>query len=240
MKKKNKNLELRIYEILGVKIFKKMVFELLYSLSFFVTFKLSRKERKNIIDSMPSNYVMKKGNRLQDLKNFKKAILFNTGLHTLGFTTSMYSIIKTIIFFPTTFSVICFLFLIIVNLYCLMLQRYNWVRINEVINKFAPHEEKIKNKLKDELKDKDKSLSPHTYKIVNVNKKEKLVTFEDLLNNATIKQLKEYKKHLEIFQEYNNIANIFINSDSATRTAPLERGKLLKIELKLNKSNKND
>lgn len=236
MKKKSKNLELRIYEILGVKIFKKMVFELLYSLSFFVTFKLSRKERKNIIDSMPSNYVMKKGNRLQDLKNFKKYILFNTGIHTLGFAISMYSIINTIIFFPITLSVITYLFLIIVNLYCLMLQRYNWVRINEVINKFTPHEEKIKSKLKEELKEKDKFLSPHTYKIVNVNKKEKTVTFDDLLNNTTIKQLKEYKKHLEMFKDYNDIANIFIDSDLVTRTAPLENGKPLKIELKLNKS----
>lgn len=62
-----KNLEMRIYELLGIKTFKKLVYKLVYLMSFLFYFSISKEERLKRVHQNPNNYNMKKGNRLQDL-----------------------------------------------------------------------------------------------------------------------------------------------------------------------------
>ena len=81
MNKKEKNIELKIYEWLGIKTFRKIVFKLLYIGVIPFTFRITKEERWNLIHNTPSNYTMKKGNGIQDLKDFKKELFFNTSIH---------------------------------------------------------------------------------------------------------------------------------------------------------------
>lgn len=86
---------------------------------------------------------MKKGNGLKDLKDFKKCLYFNSGIHICVL------IICIINLFIRSFIIqIPF---IILNLYCLMLQRYNYIRINNIIKKYEDIENKKINNIKDEI-----------------------------------------------------------------------------------------
>ena len=68
MDKKYKNIELRIYGFLGVKIFRKMAFGLYKLFSFPFTIFMSKEERKEFYRAS-NNYNMKKGHGLQDLRD---------------------------------------------------------------------------------------------------------------------------------------------------------------------------
>ncbi len=178
MKKKNQK-ELQIYEFLGIKQFRKILFKILYIVSIPFTLKMTKEERIFKLSNTPSNYIMKKGNGLQDLKDFKKSLLLNTLIHTtailifmsylliLGLNASLFSIINSIVF-------------IFINAYCLMLQRYNQIRINQVIQKGMHLEEMKKNKLKEELKKEETLVNDYT------------ISFEELLDTMTYAQLKQY------------------------------------------------
>ena len=62
MNKKGKNIELKIYEWLGIKTFRKIVFKFNYIILIPFTFRMTKEERWNLIHNTPSNYTMKMGN----------------------------------------------------------------------------------------------------------------------------------------------------------------------------------
>ena len=194
MKKKNKNLELKIYEILGVKIFRKLVMKLLYfcAYPYFILLKIPKEKRKKILYNTPSNYFMKKGNALQDLKDFKKQLYFNAGIHIIVLIIIL-TILYTNIFVDIPF--------IILNLYCIMLQRYNYIRINQVINKHKIFEKNKIKLIKTELKEKDSLLKEHVYILECIGKKKEIKTLDELLENAPIERLRQIKKLLEDISE---------------------------------------
>lgn len=209
MNKGEKNFEIRLYELLGVKIFRKMVFGLRDILAFPLVFKMEKEERKKFLNT-PSNYNMKIGHGLQDLRNFKGALLFNSAIHMFVLITCLPNFLKVIgaVSIPISLSsaltnVIC----VGISIYCLMLQRYNWVRINKVIKKYKPREDKQKEEIKEELIHEDSLIDEHTYIISNNKNKEKEMTIEQLLKNATLSQLKEYRKYLRYYKNINETIN---------------------------------
>ena len=125
MNKKEKNIELKIYELLGVKTFRKLVFKLRYISIIPFTRHMTREERHNIIYNTPSNYNMKKGHGIQDLRDFKKQLLINAGIHIFGLITCIPSFLNVIGGTATLFATIVTPFLASINTYCIMLQRYN-------------------------------------------------------------------------------------------------------------------
>lgn len=62
MSKKEKNIELKIYELLGVKTFRNMLFKLLYIFVIPFTHEMTKEERYKFIYNTPTNYTMKKVN----------------------------------------------------------------------------------------------------------------------------------------------------------------------------------
>lgn len=231
MNKKEKNIELKIYELLGVKTFRKLVFKLLYISIMPYTRHMTREERYNSIYNTPSNYNMKKGHGMQDLRDFKKQLLFNAGIHIFGLIACIPSFLNVIGGTATLFTTIATLFLVTINTYCIMLQRYNQIRINQVIKKGEHLEEAKKNKLKEELIKEDSLLSKQIYKVVNKREEEKNITFEELLENATYEQLKQYRDYLSCFKKIDQITkgqqSYYVLDEKSSISVPLQKIKKL-------------
>lgn len=147
MLKKIRNLEKRFYEIIGIRTFKKMAFALVKFLSLPILLCLSEDER-HIFLNAPSNYNMKKGHGIKDLKDFKKMLLFNATIHTWG----LYKCIPGMkMVFMGSFTVAESILMVIptlINLYCVMLQRYNLIRIHEAEEKHERYQELKKKRQK--------------------------------------------------------------------------------------------
>lgn len=236
-RKKNKKLELRIYEFLGIKIFRKMAFILMKVLSYPFTIKMSKEQRKSFFNGA-SNYRMKKGNGLQDLRDFKKMLILNASIHACALLALAPNVIKIISGAFSTMSttlVVTTIIATIINAYCIMLQRYNWVRINEVLKKHSKRDEKKKELLKETLKKEDELLNEHTYKMVNRQNKEKEITFEELIENADIEQLRNYQKNLALINSYNEICNKYKDSEPYFKDEFVlneDNGKTIKLKFK--------
>lgn len=199
MNKNRENIELKIYEFLGIKAFRKMAFGLRDKLSILFTLKMSKEERKYYLYHTRSNYNLGKVNSLEDVKKFKKQLFLNTSIHVIGLLVCFPNFLKVITGVAELSTIIINQICICVNLYCIMLQRYNSIRINRLIEKMIPRYEKQKTQIKEELKNKDKQLGQHSYKIVNKKDKEISITIEQLLEKATIKELKQYREYLVYF-----------------------------------------
>lgn len=226
MNKRGKNKELKIYELLGVKTFRKLVFGFCNLLMF----KKTKEEREEILNSV-SNYKMKKGNGLQDLRDFKKQLLFNTKFHIGALLVCVPTFLKIADGTATLPAIIINLSCAAINIYSIMLQRYNYIRINEVLKRGRPREEKQRNELKEELRKKDLLLHQHTYKVVDKHDKEKEITLDELLENATLEQLKQCREYLELFTRCNKRSYLEDEFYKDSKV-PLGKKKTLKIELK--------
>lgn len=202
-KNKNKTIEMRIYELLGVKIFKKIVMKL-YDRYFHYL---------NIFNGSRNSYTIGKIKNLEDINSFKKMLLFNFIPHLIGILAFLLSIPSIINGVYSVVELIEIVITTIINVYCTMLQRYNWIRINQVIKKQTPKYEQQKEEMKEKLMQTDSQIKPHSYKIINIRKRtEKNITFEELLETANIKQLKKYRELLEDYKKYKlNESLIYIN-----------------------------
>ena len=110
-------MESKIYEFLGVKYFKQLTFKLE---------KLIHKKDKG----QNKNYHLK-GNGLEAIENFRKYLYYNGFIHVKN---SIALIIGLTVFVLTTrfnYYLIPFILLLIKDLYCVMLQRYNWIKLSE-------------------------------------------------------------------------------------------------------------
>ncbi len=198
--KKNKTVEMRIYELLGVKIFRKMAFGLRNLFFLPITIGMSKEERRRAFASLnntSTNYNLGKGRRLDDAKKFKKQLLLNTGLHIYALGLCVPGFLNTISGVAPIGVSVSNAIAIAINFYCIMLQRYNWIRINQLIKRMAPIYEKQMEELKEELKEKDSLLPEHTYTIKNKRSKETELTFDQLIENANLNQLRACRKYLD-------------------------------------------
>ena len=238
--KKNKNVEMRIYELLGVKTFRKMAFALRDKIWILFTLKMSKEERKEYLYHTASNYNLGEVKSLEDVKKFKKQLFINSGIHVWALSVCLPNFLKVIGGTASLSTAIINLTCIGINLYCIMLQRYNGIRINQLIEKMTPRYERQKDAMKEELRKEDSLLLEHTYKIVDKKERETSITFEDLIANANIEQLKQYREYLAYFQSVNQSMqeNGFYSAEHQVAVSmPMEKHKTLKLELKPNKHN---
>lgn len=131
---KNKKLEIKIYEKLGIKKFKELVLAFKEGL-----FHLNLNYNSNVRED---NYTLKPGKNIQNIVDFKKKILFNSIVHIVGLSLSLLPFFLS--FFFSLFGNILELifvyffsfFMLCMNGYALMLQRYNYLRIQDVMTKY--------------------------------------------------------------------------------------------------------
>lgn len=118
-------MEMKFYRKIGVLQWKKFV---LWLMSKFIRDPEMRKG---------GNYYLRRIS-LSAVKDFKKALWFNGTIHAIGLLNCILVIANdifanNIISSSMLINTICFF----INLYCVMLQRYNWLRIKKVLNKVA-------------------------------------------------------------------------------------------------------
>jgi hypothetical protein len=174
---------------------------------------------------------------LEDVKNFKGELFSNASIHLFG----------VLVLIPNYIDIICGTLaiptLIItliaggINLYCVMLQRYNCIRINQLIKKMTPKYEKQKDAIKEELKKEDSLLLEHTYKIVGKKQRETSITFEDLIANANIEQLKLYREYFAYINQSIQENGLYHIDHQVDISVAMGKHKSLKLELKPNKHN---
>lgn len=157
--------------------------------------KIGVRKLKELILSLPlpkieprdnSSYFLKRGNGLQDLKEHKKYLYLNGVFHGVAFVCLALSTP------PFLSIVIC-----TIQAYLVMLQRYNYIRIKEAVEKHQDHEQqKIKN-LKIHILEKDASLRLHKVELYKYQFGKHTTlseSLEDILDHASYFELLYYKK----------------------------------------------
>jgi len=156
---KRDKIETKIYEFLGVLFFQKCVFALEKIIHF-------KDKGKNI------NYHIK-SNNIDELENFQKFLYFNGFIHVRNFVILFIFLIFQSIYLNPMFLIYTIPALI-KNAYCVMLQRYNYIRINHVI-KLKKHQIQQRNIKKMEKIQESEALS-------RVKKDNVEVTLEQIQN----------------------------------------------------------
>ena len=162
-------MESKIYEFLGVKYFKQLTFKLE---------KLIHRKDKG----QNKNYHLM-GNGIDAIENFRKYLYYNGFIHVKN---SIALIIGLTVFVLTTgfnYYLIPFILLLIKDLYCVMLQRYNWIKLNEYKEKLEQRENRKVMKEANKIKEKDFS-----YNLEQINAMlDELRKLKDYLtNNGTV------------------------------------------------------
>ena len=218
---RDKDLEIKIYELLGIKKFRKMAFILRDTLMYLPTIKMSKERRKNILYNSYSNYNIGKNKDYESIKKYKKMLFINSGIHTFYLLKYISAMVA-----GTNVDEIVILWLLL-NTYCIMLQRYNHIRINSLLKKMEPRYEKQKEELKKVLKEYETLIKNHGYIIEERNGLEKTISFDELISNANIKELKELYNYLQI-------VNLFINNKDKSNNDQFNKKLLLKGNKTLN------
>lgn len=192
-----RDLELKFYKKLGIRKFRDILIKTVYLLflPFFIIFKVPKEKRKNTFYKFQTNYFMEKGNGLKDLKSFKKWLYINAGIHIYALVPCIRSLLTGTFIIEIPF--------IILNLYCIMLQRYNYIRIDNTIKKYEDIEKKKICSIKEEIKDniEETHISIYSPK-KKINESDK--TLDNVLDNLSLKSLRELKKLIETKQICNN------------------------------------
>lgn len=204
MKDKFNNIEMKIYEALGVNLFKKFIFKLLDIALLPITSKMNKRDRYDYLYNTHSNYNIGQRKDLQSLRNFKKYIWFNAGVHIFSLYFCSVSVKNIFSLAANNLAVVLLstfnIALIVLNIYCIMLQRYNAIRINKTIRKYATLEQKKKAKICNELMVEKQITDNLTHEIIK-NKQVRPITFEEFLQTATLEQLKNYHNVLITMQK---------------------------------------
>ena len=197
-KNEKPSVELKVYELLGVKQFRKLVFLLE---------KLIHFRDKGVNQNYHiSNY------SLDEIKKFKKFLFYNGRIHIQNSFWIVIGIILELIFIGNNViltSVLCEE--LIRNLYCIMLQRYNYIRMNDLENKII---DKKTNKITEIVKKENE----------NNYKKEKSSNIEivkcsvcdeksDMFANLSIGELKSLKQYLIQKSQDDNVCNYFLTKE---------------------------
>lgn len=188
MKEKLNNFELKFYKAIGIKTFRKMVLKTVYAIyiPFYIMEKIPKEEWKETFHST-INYFMKKGNGSQDLKDFKKYLYLNSSIHIIAAMFNISSMLSG------NFTVIP---IFILNIYCILLQRYNYIRIDTTIKKLVKVEKRKIEKIKIELKEKNNQVKNLSYTIGRISEEKKETNIDELLNDASLEKLRKIKKLL--------------------------------------------
>lgn len=191
----NKTIEEKIYEAMGIKTFKKLVLNMQQKLR-----KVLKVDDEKVSGD---NYFIETQN-LEGYNKFKRqGLLYNFSVHFPAMIIGGLLIINTITSNNINIGLLardgfCFL----LNTYCCMLQRYNQIRINKVIDRLKIREEK--KQIKDDNFDKEKTL----HNDLNLNQSKKKTSIEELIQKR--ETLINYKNtNLEEYNRNNLCVNNF-------------------------------
>ncbi len=171
--------EKSFYEKIGVKCIKKLVLKLPLP-------KFGAREE--------NNYYLKKGNGIADLQDQKKFFYFNGVIHGVTLLWQC---------FFASVSPVFLLITSVIQVYLIMLQRYNYIRIEEVIEKGESLEKKKIKNLKIYILEKEAQLKMHHVRLYGYELWKEVTiseSLEDILNQASYLELMYYKRlfcHLE-------------------------------------------
>ncbi len=126
------NFEIKFYELLGIRLFQKMVFLLERIIHF-------QDGKKNI------NYHFKQLN-YEEAEGFAKFLFYNGSIHFKNLITILVYLIVKIILGKWHFIDYVVILFGIKDLYCVMLQRYNYLRIKIFISRINDRNRNIINK----------------------------------------------------------------------------------------------
>ena len=141
-KKKGEDLELKIYKALGVKQFRNLAFKLEKLIHI-------KDKKKNI------NYHINDCKDLVSIDKFKKYLYYNGFIHVKNLIFGSVGLTLMIILNASVVPVIALSTLLLKDAYCVMLQRYNWIRITRHEEKLKARERKRIDKVKSNI-DKEK------------------------------------------------------------------------------------
>lgn len=177
---KNQKIEVKIYELLGIKLFKKVVFKLEKI--------IHRKDGKKNI-----NYHIKNSNDMESVDNFKKFLYYNGAIHTKNLIFDIPVIILMIMFRYNLILIVPIMLWSIKDIYCIMLQRYNWLKINSFEEKLQVRKDKRIERRVEEI-DKEK---------IKVNLAQK-----EIDKNELVAELEKMRNYLMKIRSENNELHI--------------------------------
>lgn len=197
--KKINEVEIKLYEKLGVRFFRKLAYGVYYMLKKPIVYSRVKDKdlRKKMLKS-PDNYNMKTGNGMQDLRDFKKMLLINASLHIFFLGDTIHDFIFALVNgIPISYAS-AFIIPFLLNGYCIMLQRYNQLRINKVLEKGEKVEARKKVVLCEQIKKEEFLSKVESYKLLSrKNQEEVPITLDDFLNSLSLQDLKFYKESLD-------------------------------------------
>lgn len=232
--KKNKNMELQIYELLGVKKFKKMAFALRDFLMLPLTFGMNKNKRRDFLYHTSSNYNIGNIRSFENIRKFKVALYVNSSIHL---TLLLINFPIFVELFNGNLSLLISILSIAsagINLYCLMLQRYNCIRINQVIHKMSSKYEKKKEKIKEELTKQNSKQKNLSYTIIDKKQNESNISFEDFICKASLKELMHYREYLTLLQGFDKMHDTdtpYFDKNPIYFDIPMEKKKTLRLAL---------
>lgn len=168
-KKKGEDLELKIYKALGVKYFRNLAFKLEKLIHI-------KDKKKNI------NYHINDCKDLVSIDKFKKYLYYNGFIHVKNLIFGSVGLALMIILNASVVPVIALSTLLLKDAYCVMLQRYNWIRITR-------HEEKLKARERKRIDKVKLNIDKEKVEEVIINNK---VNREELIRE--IQALRNYLK----------------------------------------------
>lgn len=177
---KNQKFEVKIYELLGIILFKKAVFKLEKI--------IHRKDGKKNI-----NYHIKNSNDMESVDNFKKFLYYNGAIHTKNLIFDIPVIILMIVFRYNLILIVPIMLWLIKDIYCIMLQRYNWLKINGFEEKLQVRKNKRIERRVEEI-DKEK---------IKVNLEQK-----EIDKNELVAELEKMRNYLMKIKSENNELHI--------------------------------
>lgn len=149
-------IEIKIYKFLGIEKFKRLVFKL-------ENFIHRNDNMKNI------NYHVINSNSISSVENFKKYLYNNGKIHVRSLINGVIIIGITLILGINPLILTFLGLLMIKDIYCIMLQRFNWIKIKEFQRKLKEKEERKIIKEKENL---DYEQVKQTATKLNINRKE--------------------------------------------------------------------
>lgn len=117
-------MEMRFYELIGIKYWKRLV------LWFIGLFYRKPEKRKG------GNYWLESIS-VDGIKNFKEMLILNALLHTIASIFNTIWLVKYHFFVDNIPLLIFYIVMYVVNGYCIILQRYNWLRIKKTLKKIS-------------------------------------------------------------------------------------------------------
>ena len=132
-------LELQIYELLGIKKFQKL------------TFLLEKIIHRND-NGYNENYHLKKKYYNRNVQDFKKFLFYNGGIHIRNILFIISIILIKKIFKCIAWFDFFLIILAVKDIYCVMLQRYNYIRIQNCIELQNKAKERRINKRTEKIK----------------------------------------------------------------------------------------